>query len=92
MNLGCPLSLKKIALHVRNAEYNPKRYVALIMRILNPRATAIIFPSGKLMCMGTKSEADCNLAARKFARIVQKVGFPVSMPAYLLLHIPSSIY
>ena len=24
MNLGCPLDLKKIALHARNTEYNPK--------------------------------------------------------------------
>merc|ERR1719431_1675751 len=28
VNLGCQLDLKKIALHARNAEYNPKRFAA----------------------------------------------------------------
>ncbi|KAJ8308645.1 hypothetical protein KUTeg_013519 [Tegillarca granosa] len=48
VNLGCKLDLKKIALHARNAEYNPKRFAA----------------------------EQAKLAARKYARIVQKLGFP----------------
>ena len=43
VNLACPLDLKKIALHARNAEYNPKRFAAVIMRIRDPRTTALIF-------------------------------------------------
>lgn len=79
MNLNCKLDLKKIALHARNAEYNPKRFAAVIMRIREPRTTALIFSSGKMVCTGAKSEDDSRLAARKYARIVQKLGFPVSM-------------
>ena len=75
VNLGCRLDLKKIALHARNAEYNPKRFAAVIMRIRDPRTTALIFSSGKMVCTGAKSEADSRLAARKYARIVQKLGF-----------------
>ena len=33
VNMGVKLDLKKIALHARNAEYNPKRFAAVIMRI-----------------------------------------------------------
>jgi len=76
VNLGCKLDLKKIALHARNAEYNPKRFAAVIMRIREPRTTALIFSSGKMVCTGAKSEEDSRLAARKYARIVQKLGFP----------------
>ena len=39
VSLGCKLDLKKIALHARNAEYNPKRFAAVIMRIREPRTT-----------------------------------------------------
>jgi len=78
VNLGCKLDLKKIALHARNAEYNPKRFAAVIMRIREPRTTALIFSSGKMVCTGAKSEEDSRLAARKYARIIQKLGFPVS--------------
>lgn len=37
VNLGCKLDLKKIALHARNAEYNPKRFAAVIMRFIYSR-------------------------------------------------------
>lgn len=76
VNLACKLDLKKIALHARNAEYNPKRFAAVIMRIRDPRTTALIFSSGKMVCTGAKSEDTAKLAARKYARIVQKLGFP----------------
>lgn len=77
VNLSCKLDLKKIALHARNAEYNPKRFAAVIMRIREPRTTALIFSSGKMVCTGAKSEEDSRLAARKYARIIQKLGFTV---------------
>lgn len=48
------------------------------MRIQNPRATALIFRSGKIVCTGARSEQDSFLAAKKFARIIQKLGFSVS--------------
>lgn len=75
VNLVCRLDLKKIALHARNAEYNPKRFAAVIMRIRDPRTTALIFSSGKMVCTGAKSEDQAKLAARKYARIIQKLGF-----------------
>ncbi|TSO25183.1 TATA box-binding protein-like protein 2 [Bagarius yarrelli] len=55
VNLACPLDLKSIALQARNAEYNPKRFAAVIMRIREPRTTALIFSSGKMVCTGAKS-------------------------------------
>ncbi|XP_053153839.1 TATA-box-binding protein [Hemicordylus capensis] len=76
VNLGCKLDLKTIALRARNAEYNPKRFAAVIMRIREPRTTALIFSSGKMVCTGAKSEDQSRLAARKYARVVQKLGFP----------------
>ena len=46
VNMCCELDLKKIALKARNAEYNPKRFAAVIMRIREPKTTALIFSSG----------------------------------------------
>jgi len=75
INMLCKLDLRKIAMQARNAEYNPKRFAAVIMRIREPRTTALIFSSGKMVCTGAKSEDDSRLAARKYARIIQKLGF-----------------
>lgn len=58
VNLDCRLDLKTIALHARNAEYNPKRFAAVIMRIRQPKTTALIFASGKMVVTGAKSEQD----------------------------------
>ncbi|KAF3781194.1 TATA-box-binding protein [Nymphaea thermarum] len=82
VNLDCKLDLKAIALQARNAEYNPKACN------LEPKTTALIFASGKMVCTGAKSEQQSKLAARKvrvmlsgksikkYARIIQKLGFP----------------
>lgn len=39
---GYRLDLTKIAQTARNAEYNPQRFAAVIMRIREPRTTGII--------------------------------------------------
>lgn len=77
VSLDTELKLMYINTRTRNSEYNPARFTGLIMRIRNPRATALIFRSGKLVCTGARCEEDSFLAARKFARIIQKLGFPV---------------
>uniref|UniRef100_A0A8C6WZ97 TATA box binding protein n=1 Tax=Neogobius melanostomus TaxID=47308 RepID=A0A8C6WZ97_9GOBI len=48
----------------------------ITLRIREPRTTALIFSSGKMVCTGAKSEEQSRLAARKYARVVQKLGFP----------------
>ncbi|NWI66506.1 TBPL2 protein, partial [Todus mexicanus] len=90
VNLGCKINLKNIALHARNAEYNPKRFSAVIIRIREPRTTALIFSSGKIVCTGAKSEDQSRLAARKFARVVQKLGFPARFLDFKIQNIVAS--
>ena len=74
-NLGIKLDLKKIALKCRNTEFNPRRFGAVIMRLREPKATALMFASGKMVVTGVKSTHNATLAAKKFAYIVEKVGF-----------------
>uniref|UniRef100_A0A8C4HH42 TATA-box-binding protein n=1 Tax=Dicentrarchus labrax TaxID=13489 RepID=A0A8C4HH42_DICLA len=76
VKLGCCLDLNVIACKAWNVEYNPKTYKALIMRIRQPRTTALIYKSGNIVCTGAKSVEGSRLAARKYTRIVQKLGFP----------------
>ncbi|RWS30498.1 TATA-box binding protein (TBP): component of TFII-D and TFIIIB-like protein [Leptotrombidium deliense] len=90
VNLGCKLDLKKIALHARNAEYNPKRFAALIMRIKKPQTTALLFNSGKMVVTGAKNEIYSRLAARKFARIVQKLGFDAKFSEFRIQNMVGS--
>ena len=46
------------------------------MRIRAPKTTALIFSSGKMVCTGAKTEALAREAARKYAKVISKLGFP----------------
>lgn len=73
-NLNCKLDLREIALNTRNCEYKPKRFAAAIMRIREPKTTALIFASGKMVCTGAKSEEMSETAAKQYAKNIKKVG------------------
>lgn len=90
MNLCCALDLRKIALQARNAEYNPRRFAAVIMRIREPRTTALLFRSGKVVCTGARSEIQSRIAARKFARIAQKLGYDAKFTDFKIQNIVAS--
>ncbi|KAL0412673.1 UNVERIFIED_CONTAM: TATA-box-binding protein 1 [Sesamum radiatum] len=90
VNLACNLNLAEISLKTMNSEYNPKRFSAVIMRIKEPKTTALIFASGKMVCTGAKTEQESRLAARKFARVVQKLGFPVRFNGFRIQNMVGS--
>jgi transcription initiation factor TFIID TATA-box-binding protein len=89
-NLKCELDLREIALQAKNAEYNPKRFAAVIMRIREPKTTALIFASGKMVCTGARSEEDSKKAARQYAKIINKLGFPVKFTEFKIQNIVGS--
>lgn len=90
VNLCCRLDLKAIALGARNAEYNPKRFAAVIIRIRKPRTTALIFASGKMVVTGAKSEEDSKMAAKKYSIIIRRLGYPVRFTEFKIQNIVSS--
>ena len=75
-DLACEVNLERVARRYRGASYNPKRFAAVIMRLRSPKTTAFVERSGKMVVTGAKSEADARTAARKYARIIQKLDFP----------------
>ena len=56
--------------------HSAQRFAAAIMRIRSPKTTALIFSSGKMVCTGAKTEALAREAARKYAKVISKLGFP----------------
>uniref|UniRef100_A0A1B6CH58 TATA-box-binding protein n=1 Tax=Clastoptera arizonana TaxID=38151 RepID=A0A1B6CH58_9HEMI len=77
VDTSCKLDLKTITFRTRNSEYNPSRFCGVTMRLREPRATALVFSSGRIVVTGTKHESSALLATRKFVRIIQKLDFPV---------------
>ena len=61
-------------LEALNVEYKPQRF---IMRTRQPRSTALIFNSGKLVVAGNKNQNEAKISCKKFIRIFYKLGFKV---------------
>lgn len=52
VHLGREVDLREIAISTRNAEYNPRKFNALILRLQNPKCTGLVFRTGRLMVTG----------------------------------------
>ena len=89
-NLNCSLNLREIALQAKNAEYNPKRFSALITKIREPKSTCLIFSSGKIVCLGTKNEENSKKACRKFAKIIKSLGYNATFKDYKIQNVVGS--
>lgn len=87
VNLGTTLDLERIAQVVSNAEYNPRRFGAVIMRIREPRTTALVFKSGKMVVTGAKDTVQSQTACKKYTAIIQKVGFDASFRDFKIQNI-----
>lgn len=61
------------------------------MRIREPKTTALVFASGKVVVTGAKSEDDSRLASRKYARIIQKLGFEAKFQDFKIQNIVGSV-
>ena len=60
---------------MRNAEYNPRKVNAVVIRFRSPRSTCMVYGQGKIMITGARTEEDSLAAARKAAKIVSKCGY-----------------
>ena len=61
------------------------------MRLREPRCTALVFQSGKLVCTGAKSEAAAKRGARIYAAIIAKIGFPVQFTGFRLQNVVATV-
>ncbi len=75
--IGENIDLNKIAREVPDSEYKPKQFPGLVLRIKEPKAAALIFRSGKVVCTGSKSVEDVNRAVKQVVKIVKSLGIPV---------------
>jgi len=70
--LRCEIDLKKVAFGIRHAEYNPRKHGSITIRLLEPRATALVRASGACTITGAVDFDAMKASAKKIARLVQK--------------------
>ncbi|MFB6191489.1 MAG: TATA-box-binding protein [Candidatus Nanohaloarchaea archaeon] len=59
------MPLDRIAIYLENTEYEPEQFPGLVYRLEEPKAAALIFGSGKVVCTGTQSPEMAKDAVHK---------------------------
>ena len=77
-SLGKALDLHAVARGLEGAEYEPHRFPGLIYRLKEPKATALLFGSGKVLCTGATSLEQVRAAIDLVAKEVEATGIPVA--------------
>lgn len=90
MHLGCKLDLRHVSRNTTNVEFAPRQRSGLLMRIRTPRATAQVFESGMIRCLGSRNEYESRIAARTFARKIWKTGYNVAPHSFHITNITAS--
>ena len=89
-NVRCHLNLRQIALNGLNVEYR-KENGMVTMKLRQPYTTANIWNSGKITCTGANSEDQARIAGRRFARILQKLGFNTRFSNYRVVNVLGTV-
>lgn len=76
--LGKKIILNKLVNKMDHTEYEPEQFPGLVYRISDPRAAALIFSSGKIVCTGAKSIEMSKQAMKRIVSDIRKTG--ISMP------------
>ncbi|MEA3429951.1 MAG: TATA-box-binding protein [Nanoarchaeota archaeon] len=73
------LQLEKIASTLSNVEYNPEQFPGLVMRIKEPKSSALLFSSGKVVCAGAKTIEDANKSVLKIIDNLKKLNVKITI-------------
>jgi transcription initiation factor TFIID TATA-box-binding protein len=84
------IDLNQIARRHADVEYNPERFPGLVMRIEKPRATILIFSTGKMVVTGLRKAAEAPRVVEKVVKNIKKAGIKVSNPEITIQNIVAS--
>lgn len=76
-NLGHEIPLEKMAATLSNTEYNPEQFPGLVIRIKEPKTSALIFSSGKIVCTGARTMANVRESIRKIIKSLDKINVKI---------------
>jgi transcription initiation factor TFIID TATA-box-binding protein len=72
------------------AEYFPDNFPGVVYRMNKPRASFLIFSSGKATCTGTASEKDAKEAIENMLKLLKGMGIDVKVPKIEVQNIVAS--
>jgi len=78
-SLGHDIPLEKMAATLSNTEYNPEQFPGLVIRIKEPKTSALIFSSGNVVCTGARSIAKVEESIQKIIESLKKINIDITI-------------
>ncbi len=78
VSLHVEIPLEKVSTEIKNTEYDPEQFPGLVFRIRDPKVSALLFSSGKVVCTGAKEFQDIELAVQKIIDALKTIGVIVT--------------
>ena len=78
-SLGHDIPLEKLAATLSNTEYNPEQFPGLVIRIKEPKTSALIFSSGKVVCTGARSMDKVEESIKKIIKSLEKINVKITV-------------
>ncbi|MBA7502648.1 hypothetical protein ES706_01241 [subsurface metagenome] len=89
---GTEFDLEKLARTVDGVDHDPELFPGAVYKLEEPRASFLIFSSGKMNCVGAKSLGDAKLAIKRLTRKLRRSGVEIkSEPKIKVQNIVASI-
>jgi len=73
------IPLEKMAATLSNTEYNPEQFPGLVIRIKEPKTSALIFSSGNVVCTGARSMDKVEESIKKIIQSLKKIGISITI-------------
>jgi len=73
------IPLEKMAATLSNTEYNPEQFPGLVIRIRDPKTSALIFSSGKVVCTGARSMDKVEQSIDKIIKSLKKIDIDITI-------------
>ena len=73
------IPLEKMAATLSNTEYNPEQFPGLVIRVKEPKTSALIFSSGKVVCTGARSMDKVEESIKKIIKSLEKIGIKITI-------------
>ncbi len=84
------IDLNLIARKYVDVEYNPERFPGLVMRIEKPKATILVFSTGKMVVTGLREASEAEAVVNKVIKRIQKCKIDVANPEIIIQNIVAS--
>ncbi|HII88636.1 TPA: TATA-box-binding protein, partial [Candidatus Woesearchaeota archaeon] len=68
-----------MAATLSNTEYNPEQFPGLVIRIKEPKTSALIFSSGKIVCTGARTMEKVQEAIEKIIQSLEKINVKITI-------------